>query len=69
MLLDCRFGSIIFDMAETRPHTIVCDQLAAPIIEHELRLDPFAHTVFVFGSRRKDHFKILGGSRNSFVIH
>lgn len=73
MILNCEFRSIIFhmviDMDETRPQTIVCDQLAAASIEHKLWLDPFAHSVFVFGNRRKDHFKVLCGSRNSFVIH
>jgi len=34
------------------------------IVEHELRLDPFAHAAFVFGNRRKDRIKILGWCRN-----
>ncbi|WP_404818547.1 IS66 family insertion sequence element accessory protein TnpB [Rhodoferax ferrireducens] len=39
------------------------------IIEHDLQLNPFVHTVFVFGNHGNDHFKFPGWSRNSFVIH
>ena len=35
------------------------------LVEHELRLDPFAHAVYVFGNRRKDRIKILGWSSNT----
>jgi transposase len=38
------------------------------MVEHELRLDPFAHAVYVFGNRRKDRIKILGWSRNGFWL-
>ena len=38
------------------------------IVEHELRLDPFAHAAFAFGNRRKDRIKILGWSRNGFWL-
>lgn len=38
------------------------------LVEHELRLDPFAHAVYVFGNRRKDRIKILGWSRNGFWL-
>ena len=38
------------------------------LVEHELRLDPFAHAVYVFGNRRKDRIKILGWSSNGFWL-
>lgn len=38
------------------------------MVEHELRLDPFAPVVFVFGNRRKDRIKILGWDRNGFWL-
>ena len=38
------------------------------LVEHELKLDPFAHAVYVFGNRRKDRIKILGWSRNGFWL-
>jgi len=38
------------------------------LVEHELRLDPFAQAVFVFGNRRKDRIKILGWDRNGFWL-
>ena len=38
------------------------------MVEHELRLDPFAHAAYVFGNRRKDRIKILGWSRNGFWL-
>ncbi len=38
------------------------------MVEHELRFDPFAQAVFVFGNRRKDRIKILGWDRNGFWL-
>ena len=40
----------------------------AALVEHELRLDPFAQAAYVFGNRRKDRIKILGWSRNGFWL-
>jgi transposase len=40
----------------------------AALVEHTLRLDPFAAAVFAFCNRRRNRIKILGWHRNGFWL-
>lgn len=40
----------------------------AAVVEHELRRDPFAAAVYVFGNRRRDRIKLLGWDRNGYWL-
>ena len=40
----------------------------ALLVEQVLGLDPFAPCVYVFGNRRRNRVKILGGERNGFWL-
>jgi transposase len=40
----------------------------AALVEHELKLDPFAQAAYVFANRARDRIKILSWSRNGFWL-
>ena len=43
------------------------DGLAA-IVQHEMQLDPFSRSVFVFLNKRRDKAKLLVWERNGYVL-
>lgn len=38
------------------------------LVEHELKLDPFARACFVFSNKRRDRVKLLGWDTNGFWL-